>query len=387
MELVEVTNAALRKQFLETPVLIYRNDPNWIRPLDRDIENVFDPNKNKRFRHGAATRWVLFDPRQKPIGRVAAFFDERKEKHTEVRAGGMGFFECVNDFEAARRLFDACKQWLMTRNFEAVDGPINFGERDAWWGLMIDGFMPPTYRMNYNPPYYQTLFEQYGFREYFNQFVYAYEVNKPVPESFYERGLRAKENLGITVRPIRLHTLRDDAADIASVYNAAWANMDHFKPISSDQAYQTLRNFRAIIEPRLIYLAHQGNKPIGFFIMLPEVNQIVARLNGRFNWWAKCKFYYYLKTKAVDKIFGVLFGVIPEFQGKGVEAAMIIDAAAIVQKQLAHYTLLELNWIGDFNPRMIRVVENLGTKLIRRYRTYRLLFDPDRPYQRYPIQY
>lgn len=372
--------------FLEMPVGIYRNDPNWIRPLDRDLEAVFDPARNKRFSYGDARRWLLRDQNGSLLGRVAAFYDERTASLTEYRSGGMGFFECIDDQPAANRLFDACRDWLKQQGLEAMDGPINFGERDAWWGLLIEGFNPPVFRMNYNPPYYQRLFEQYGFRDYYNQLVFHYPVSKPVPEDFYQRGQRALEQLNVTVKNLEQFSLHDLAEAIAIVYNEAWATMRHFKPITKDLALRQLNILKPVMDKKLIYVAYVGHRPIGFFLMMPDINQIIKKLNGKFGLLQQLLFFWHLRCRTIDRIFGILFGIVPDYQGKGIEAAMIIEAARIVQRQRRQYRDLEMNWIGDFNTKMIRLVSKLGTSVCRRYRTYRYLFDPSRPFFRYRME-
>src|SRR6185312_8969660 len=147
MRMHEVTTDSDRQAFLQVAVTIYKNDPNWIRPLDKDINEVFDPEKNKFFKRGECTRWLLKDDRNNAIGRVACFVN-RQYKESQP-TGGIGFFECINSQEAANFIFDHCKGWLQERGMEAMDGPINFGERDRWWGLVIEGFYSPLYGMNY----------------------------------------------------------------------------------------------------------------------------------------------------------------------------------------------------------------------------------------------
>ena len=149
MQTIEVNNKQSAKEFLAVAVLLYKDDKNWIRPLDKDIEQVFDEKKNKAFRHGEAIRWVLKNNDGKLIGRIAAFVNKRyKSKGDDVTVGGVGFFECINDQSAANYLFDTAKQWLQSKGMEAMDGPINFGERDRWWGLQVEGFQQPLYCMN-----------------------------------------------------------------------------------------------------------------------------------------------------------------------------------------------------------------------------------------------
>ncbi|MCH5683915.1 hypothetical protein LWM68_06355 [Niabella sp. W65] len=172
MNLIEVNTPALARDFIKVNVLINQNDPNYIRPLDKDINEVFDKEKNKTFRSGEAIRWILQDSQGQLIGRIAAFVNRKyKTKGDEGPVGGMGFFDCINNQAAADILLDAAKNWLAERGMTAMDGPINFGERDTWWGLLVKGFEPPLYRMNYNPAYYKDLLENYGFRPFLTRYV------------------------------------------------------------------------------------------------------------------------------------------------------------------------------------------------------------------------
>ncbi|HEY4651824.1 MAG TPA: hypothetical protein VIG72_10435, partial [Pontibacter sp.] len=137
MQLIEVNTPELAREFLNVQVNLYKKDPNYIRPLDKDVNDVFDPKKNRLLQQGEAVRWLLQDSTGKYIGRVAAFINKRTANSYEQPTGGMGFFDCINDQAAANMLLDACKNWLHERGMEAMDGPINFGERDKWWGLLI----------------------------------------------------------------------------------------------------------------------------------------------------------------------------------------------------------------------------------------------------------
>ncbi|MGB3004977.1 MAG: hypothetical protein WBC06_00590, partial [Chitinophagaceae bacterium] len=181
MQLTEVTTLLLAKDFIKVNMEINKNDPNYIRPLDKDINDVFDKNKNKAFRFGEATRWILKDNTGKLIGRIAAFTNKKyRTKGDDFPVGGIGFFDCINNQDAADMLFDVAKHWLLQRGMEAMDGPINFGERDRWWGLIVEGFQSPLYCMNYNQPYYQALFETYGFRCFFNQICFGIDPTKEI---------------------------------------------------------------------------------------------------------------------------------------------------------------------------------------------------------------
>src|SRR5436190_21114504 len=187
MQLTEVTNKEAAKDFIRANVEINKNDPNYIRPLDKDVNDTFDPAKNKTFRFGEATRWILRSDDGNLIGRIAAFTNKKyKNKGDDVPVGGVGFFDCINDQAAADMLFDVAKHWLLQRGMEAMDGPINFGERDRWWGLVVEGFQEPLYGMNFNQPYYQTLFETYGFRAFFHQICLGMDPKQPLSAKLVE---------------------------------------------------------------------------------------------------------------------------------------------------------------------------------------------------------
>ena len=102
MKIREVTSRQDANEFLTLPVRLYRNEPHWIRPLDKDIESVFDPEINKAFRHGECIRWILLNDQNETIGRVAAFVNQKTvTKGNDQPTGGMGFFECIDNREAA----------------------------------------------------------------------------------------------------------------------------------------------------------------------------------------------------------------------------------------------------------------------------------------------
>ncbi len=146
MHLIGVNDKKTAKDFIQVNIEINKNDPNYIHPLEKDINEIFDSKKNKTFRHGEGIRWILKDENEKLIGRIAAFTNKKyKNKGDDVPVGGIGFFDCINDQQAADMLFDVAKHWLLQKGMQAMDGPINFGERDRWWGLIVKGFEPPLY--------------------------------------------------------------------------------------------------------------------------------------------------------------------------------------------------------------------------------------------------
>jgi len=224
MKLIEVVTPAHQKAFLALAVWLYRNEKNWIRPIDQDIEGLFHAETNKLFRNGAkAKRWLLQDESEKTIGRIAAFVNPKmKEKQP---TGGVGFFECIENQDAAFLLFDQAKAWLQSEGMEAMDGPINFGERDKWWGLLVDGFSEPNYNMPWNFGYYQAFFENYGFQVYFKQYTYARNVqNVGFDQKMIQRAQVILANEDYSFRYIKGKELQEKAPEyFMTVYNKAWA--------------------------------------------------------------------------------------------------------------------------------------------------------------------
>jgi hypothetical protein len=385
MKLIEVSTPAHIKSFLELPVKINKGDDQWIRPLDKDIEAVFDKKKNKYFRHGECTRWLLFNDKQEVIGRVAAFINKKTAKTFDQPTGGMGFFECINDKEAAFLLFDTCKQWLKEREMEAMDGPINFGEKDRWWGLLVDGFYEPVYCINYNQPYYRNLFEDYGFKTYYEQYYYMYIVDKPVPSRYGEKSDRIARDPAFTADHLHKKNIEKYTQDFLTVYNNSWGKHAGFKAMGIEQARSVMKSIAPIMDEDIIWFAYNNGNPIAFFIMLPEINQLFKHINnGKLGWIEMARFAWLRWRGKCRKMFAVVFGVVPEFQGKGVEGYVIMSAAKHVQP-LNRYDKLEMTWIGDFNPKMIHLVESLGTEKTRTQITFRYLFDRNREFKRAPI--
>lgn len=385
MKIYPVNDAQSRRQFLDIVDKIYPDYPNFIRPWDHDIEFVFDSTKNKFFRFGEIDRWLLKNDKGEVIGRVAAFINRKQSKKFDQPTGGMGFFECIDNKEAAFMLFDHCKAWLEERGMEAMDGPTNFGEKDKWWGLLVDGFdRQPLYRMNYHPPYYQPLFEAYGFQTYFKQYSYYREVQGQLDMVFEAKANKILENPDYHIPKYHPRDLEKYVEAFTTVFNKGWAKFEGFKEISKEQVRIMFKKLKPVADPDFVIFCYHKGEPVAFFLCIPDINPIVGKLNGKFSLWHKLKFLYYKKTRLSRKLFGVVYGVVPEHQGLGVEAAMARHAEIIAQR-IDRYDDFEMGWIGDFNPKMLRTADLINTRLSKTHITYRKLFDETKPFKRRPI--
>jgi hypothetical protein len=385
MRIIEVTNEALAHAFIVVYADLYKHDPNFIRPLDKDIDEVFDVKKNKAFRFGEVCRWLLQDDNGTFIGRIAAFTHKKyKNKGDKLPTGGFGFFDVIDKQEAANLLLNTAKEWLLAKGMEAMDGPINFGERDKWWGLLVEGFDPPLYGMNYNAPYYKTLLENYGCQLFYYQNCYSRPLKGRLPEKFYT----AHEKISHfgTFRAVRADKKELDkyARDFCTVYNAAWAQHEGNKAMAPEQAIILFKTMKPVMDTDLVWFVYKGEEPVACYISLPDLNQVFRYLHGKFNWWAKLKFVFLRWRGVIKNATGIVFGIVPECQSTGVDYFMIVEAAKILQAS-DKYAMTELQWMGDFNPKINNIAKNLDFKLSRRLATYRYQFDRDLPFTRHPI--
>ncbi len=387
MQLIEVTDKKRAEDFLLVNVQINKNNPAYIRPLDHEINEVFDPKKNKTFRFGSVIRWILTNDAGELIGRIAAFTNKKyKNKGDDVPVGGIGFFDCINDQTAADMLFDVAKHWLLQKGMEAMDGPINFGERDRWWGLVVKGFQEPLYGMNYNPPYYQSLFETYGFRLFFNQICFGFDPKAPLSQKLVDRHKMVAEDASFKVVNIEKDKLEKFAADFTTVYNAAWAGHGGLKQMKKEQVLLMFKKMKPVMDERIIWFTYHGEQPIAIFVNLPDLNQWFKYLNGQFGLLQKLKFLWVKKTKVCKKFSGIVFGIVPEYQGKGIDAYMVVEAEIDYRELKIPYSEYEMQWIGDFNPKMVNVASTVGdTYQSRLLTTYRYLFDRTKEFHRHPM--
>ncbi|PKP08783.1 MAG: N-acetyltransferase [Bacteroidetes bacterium HGW-Bacteroidetes-4] len=388
MTLIEVNNKKTRRQFLDLPKGLYRGDSNWTCLLDAEIEGIFDPQKNNNFKHGDACRWILRDQNNQTIGRIAAFYDRRKANSgsNKQATGGIGFFECINNQEAANQLFDVTKAWLASKGMEAMDGPINFGENYVHWGLLIEGFMHQAYGMPYNFPYYLTLFENYGFQTYFNQNSYHVDLTKPFPErqEKFARFVMRKPNYRFEY--FRFTDYQKYLADLVQIYNEVWSDFhEDYTPLTYEEFEHVFNDAKALLNEKLIVFAYEEDRPIGMVIAFPDFNQVFKKLkNGKLNLINKLKLLYYRK-RGITRARQLVSGVIPEYQKSGIIGPLFLKLTDAC-KALG-ITELEMSWVGDYNETVNKIYQLMDNAThAKTHATLRYLFDRNKPFERFTNQ-
>lgn len=382
MRLVEVIDQKSKGLFHRVLDTVYQNDPYFIYPLENDIEEVFNKNTNPSLEKGEVVRYVALDAGGKPVGRIAAFYDPGHPLDKEHPIGGCGFFESLDKQEIANLLLDKAREWLEKMGFKGMDGPINFGERDKFWGCLLNASLEPSYLESYNPPYYAGLLEQYGFKEYFRQYTFRLppkEVDGPRITRVAEWILRKP---GIRFEHLNVGQIDHYAEDFVAIYNQAWSDFDNFKPIKKEGVIAVFKAMKPIIDEKLIWFGYVNNEPAGVIVMLPDVNQLFKYLKGRLDLLGKLKFLFYKKTKGIDRVKGLVFGVVPKYQKHGLDAVLVYK---VYQRTKTHYKVTELSWIGSFNPKMISLMKNINATVAKTHVTYRYLFDKSLPFKPFEI--
>ncbi len=377
MQIKEVNDRQLEKSFLNVVRRIYKDDPCYVRPLDKDISAIFDPSINAFFKQGKAIRYVLLSENNNVIGRVAAFINEKKAYGFEQPTGGIGFFECIQDDKAACLLFDAAVDWLKENGMEAADGPINFGENDNFWGLLVEGFTDATYGMQYNPPYYQKFYEDYGFENYFEQVTHRLDLKKPFPERFWKIAEWIGKKPEYHFKHFSWKKKDRFIDDMIEVYNDAWKFHDNFSPLSRDKVEPVFKNAKSIAVEEFLWFAYHKDEPIGFILMYPDVNQIFKSFNGKLSLLNKLRFLWQKRKNKMTRIRVVILGVKIKYQKSGVESGLFYHLRGPVYDR-PWINEMELSWVGDYNPKMRSLEDAMGAEFSKKHITYRLIFDPEK---------
>ncbi|MDC1107190.1 GNAT family N-acetyltransferase [Prolixibacteraceae bacterium] len=384
MKIISVDSASLEREFLDLPLSIYQNDPNWVRPLDKMVTSVFSHKQNDFFKHGDARRWIVFDHKDKCVGRIAAFYDNKKAFTFSQPTGGVGFYESINDKEVAKLLFDTAKDWLIGHGMEAMDGPINFGENMINWGILVDGFHTQAFGIPYNANYYEMLFTHYGFKTYYEQYCYRMNISEGLNPRLMKIAQWISRRPGYHFEHVRFSNLEKYVQDFITIYRKAWQGHDNFKGVDVKDINKIGSVLKRLADEKYLWFAYKDHQPIAFFAMIPDWNQILKYLNGKINLYSIIKFLYLRRKKTITRARCFVMGVVPEFQGSGVESAIFAQLERVLDEQ-PWMEELEFSWVGDFNPKMELLYQSVGGEKTSTLLTMRYLFDQSKTFVRAPI--
>ena len=357
---------------------VYAGNPQYVYPLRSDIEGILS-EKNAAFTGDNLRRWVVRD-RTRPVGRIAAFVDTERNEQLDLPVGGIGFFESIEDDTVAELLFGAAEHWLRGLGMHAVDGPINFGERDKFWGLLVRGWYRPIYQETYNPPYYERLFTDHGYLPHEQCLTMRGVVSEFPGDRLGKLAARVRERYGLYTEQIRPNALRKGADDFAEAYNAAFNHWPYFKPLTGDDVYPTFQQMKPIMDPHLTCIAYtKEGRPIGLAGLIPDINCFLGGVHGKLNWLGLPKFLYRLKfQKQPRNCKGIAFGIAQDYQRQGVYPLMV---DAMFQSGDRHtsrtYRYVDMATIRGHNKLMVDTCRQMNTEIHRVHMAYRKSLVPE----------
>ncbi len=365
----KISTTAEKRRFVRMMWDIYRDDPNWVPPLEMDRMKLIDEKKNPFYSH-ADTAWWLAERDGEIVGRIAAIVNHNYNQAQNEKAAFFGFFECINDSAVARSLFQTAEKWSKERGMNVIYGPANPSSNDEY-GLLIEGFeRPPVLLMTYNPPYYATLIEQNGYTK--EQDLYAYLLSQDTARSdkLVRISKAMAERNSITVRPMNTKQFKEEVERIKVIYNSAWQN-EGFVPFTDAEMDFLAADLKQIYDPALVLFAEVNGKTVGFALSLPDVNQAfhsgapIPRgiLNLPVGIWKLLT-----KKKAIDTVRIIVLGVLKEYRNRGVDALLYTETMNVAKQKGYHYG--EASWVQETNIPMNRAAQMMNGVKYKTYRVY-----------------
>ncbi|GAB4534354.1 MAG: hypothetical protein Fur0020_00890 [Thermodesulfovibrionia bacterium] len=363
IEVLPANDKGRFKEFISLPFKLYANDPNWVSPLIRDIKEQFS-QRNPFFRHAEVMPFIA-RANGETVGRIVAIHNEAHINFTGEDAGFFGFFECINDTPVSQLLIENVKEWLKGKGLHIMRGPMNFSTNEEC-GLLIEGFdEPPMVMTTYNPPYYRALIEGCGMRKAKDLFAYIIDVPDALPQKTY-RVAEVARNRNIKVRHVDMGSFKDELNIFKRIYNSAWQRNWGFIPMTDEEIEYMAERLRQIIIPELALIAEYKDEPVGFMMLLPDINYVLKRLNGRLFPFGIFKALWY--SRRIKDLRLLLLGIREGFRRRGVDALLFSEAFRYGKGK--GYKRVEFSWVLEDNHPIQNIIRMVNGRLYKRFRIY-----------------
>ncbi len=344
---------------------IYKDSPAWVPPLIMDRRKLMDTEKNPFYHHSDA-EFYLAERDGSVVGRIAAIVNHNHNKEHNDKVGFFGFFESINDQAVANVLFDRAKSFLVARGMTAMRGPANPSVNDEY-GLLVDGFdLSPTVLMTYNPPYYLSLIENYGFKKAKDLYAYLLSQDTVYSDRLERANAIVKKRQGLSIRPMDMKHFKDDVNRVKEVYNKAWAKNWGAVPMTDEEIDALAEDLKPIVVPGLVLFAEIQGKTIGFALSIPDIN--MALKYNKKGALVPGLFHLYTKKRKINTVRIIVLGVLPEYQNTGAAGVLFYETAA--RAKVLGYKFGEASWILEDNEAMNHSAEVMNGTLTKRYRIY-----------------
>jgi GNAT superfamily N-acetyltransferase len=367
LEVKSVQTKKDRRCFVELPWNLYQDDPCWIPPLLSDMHNTLNPQKNALLRLGPSIFFLVYRDGSL-AGRIGAGMDLRLNLAKKQDLGYITLFESIEDYEVAAALFDAATEWLKKQGAKTVTGPQSPSNGDDYRGLLIDGFdTSPVLLNSYNPYYYVSFFDRYGFRKQFDRFAYYYNISDGPLERLTKGVKLAQKRYGFSVRKLDMKNLESEITVIKKVVEDAMPDWPDMIPPSEEELVAELEKLKQLAIPDLVlFIENRDDECLGFAVALPDYNQVLKHLNGRLFPFGFLKFLWYRRKMTGVRMFALF--VTPSGRRRGVSAALYYYT--MINARRLGFIHGEGSTIHEFNARMNIDAQKAGGKLYKIYRIY-----------------
>ncbi|HZO36397.1 MAG TPA: hypothetical protein VFB41_05915 [Solirubrobacteraceae bacterium] len=371
VEVRAVASRRDRRKFIELPFRLHANAPQWVPPLKIERRIFLSRHFNAFFSHGEAQ---LFLARRdgNVVGRVSAQIDHAYNTHHGVKWGWFGFLELEEDPELLPALLEAAEAWLRERGCERMVGPADFTMNDES-GIVIEGHeLTPMIKQPWHPPYYQRLAEAAGLEKAMDLLMWELEIGdrEKMRPIVFDLAKAARERRGITLRKMSRRRLRRDMDVFGQIYNEAWSKNWGFVPFGKKDLDAYAQELQLVYSREWFMIAEKDGEPIAMAITVPDVNQVLKKMNGRllpFGWW-----HFLRKGKTIDRVRVGFLGVLPKFQHTGAAALLYVEHFDISAAD-PRIKSGEMGWILETNKAMNRGMEAMNGRVVKRYRVYERL--------------
>ena len=366
MQIEQIIDKHGLDRFIRFPGKVYDGNPNWVPPLLSEVKFILG-DTNPFFEHAEAA-YFLAQKHGEVVGRVAAIIDRNHIAVHGEQAGFFGFFECMPDPEAADGLLRAASHWLKARSMDIMRGPMNPSTNDEC-GFLLEGFdSPPMIMMTYTPAYYLDYMERWGLTKAKDLYAYISVIADVSAGDRLERLATAvREKMpGLVVRPANMKKFRAELNAVKEIYNSAWSHNWGFVPMTDKEIESMAKRLKPLIVPELLLMAEVDGRPAGFYMAVPDYNQVLSRINGRLGPLEIMKFLWY--SRNISDIRVLTMGVKEEYRKRGIEGLLYLESFKAARRK--GYQRAEMSWILEDNTLMKKGCEFMGGKVYKKYRIY-----------------
>ncbi len=283
ISILEVHTRPELKEWVLFPYRFYRDDPHYVPQIIREELDFFSAERNPGFKI-ADTKLLLARQNGKSVGRVCGILHKLEEEKLGYKRGRFGWFECIDDNQAAAALLDHLEDWFVREGCREFTGPHGFSDLDPE-GLLVDGFDAlPTIAGSYNKPYYPRLLEDFGFEKEIDYIEHRFEFPKDSPLfKRMEKWAAAAESEGLRV--IRVNNKKEILKYLDQwweVLEASFENLYGVTPLTDEQKKYYTKKYFGFVDPNFMIMAADGQDRIrGLFLGLPSLSRPFQKARGR----------------------------------------------------------------------------------------------------------